>query len=121
MTGKLTMKRIGLLAMLAVALPSAAGQKYITTNVTRTLVDERYFGHCMAAISTGPQTVGLDCGSTWVTFSCSGDFNTPRVGQQKFSAAQLSLVTGNKVFLVVTDEKKHNGYCYVERIDNLAN
>ena len=72
------------------------------------------FGNCMAQVSRVP--AGLNCvgsGSQgFVTFDCSGDFDSKASGESRFSMAQLALVTGNKVQIYATDDNKHNGYCY---------
>ena len=34
-----------------------------------------------------------------------------------FDSALVAFVTNRKVYVWVTDEKKHNGACYVSRID----
>jgi len=115
------MKRILLTAALIVAMPASAGSAWHTATVTRTLVQEGAFGNCMALVSPGLAATGLNCPSGWVSFSCSGDFNSKEVGNQKMEAAQLALVTGYSVRLKLNDAKKHNTYCYAERIDNLAN
>ena len=79
--------------------------------------DENVFGACMALLDVSPRDQGLDCHS-WVTFSCSGDFNTKEVGYRKFDVAQMSYALEKKrSMLFINDEKKHNGYCFVERID----
>jgi hypothetical protein len=72
----------------------------------------------MALTSPGPQSTGLACGINFVSFDCTGDFASRSQAQQKLSAAQLALVTGKQVRLVVDDSQTHNGYCFVRRIDN---
>ena len=70
----------------------------------------------MIRVDTLPSTVLADC-PDWVTFSCSGDFNSKSQGNLKFQNAQLAMVTGKQVALLVDDSKKHNGYCWARRID----
>jgi hypothetical protein len=109
------------LLLLAFAGSALAANRYYEATVTRTAVHESNFGVCMAKVSPSPSDEGLNCKPDWVSFSCSGDFNSKEIGQQKLSAAQLALMTGDLVKINVDDTRKHNGYCYAQRIDNLAN
>ncbi|MEP6388491.1 MAG: hypothetical protein ABJ056_01095 [Halioglobus sp.] len=112
-----------ILALLAISFGSSAfaGNAYYSATVTKTLVDDVAYGSCMALVSPFPETKGLDCKAGWVSFSCSGDFNSKEIGYQKLEAAQLAMMTGTKVGIRVDDSKKHNGYCFAQRIDNLPN
>ena len=78
---------------------SAASVKYETKIIRTSLDDYRYAG-CMAEVCSG------ELGSS------SGE------SSKKYSAAQLALVTGNKVLVTVTNTRSANGVCYVDRIDN---
>ena len=86
--------------------------------VTRILTDNENFGQCMAVTEPSAEDRGLACKSYWVTFSCDGTFNSKSIGNAKYSAAQLAYVTGSQVFVSVDDTKRHNGYCFAQRIDN---
>jgi len=87
-------------------------------SVTRTLVDGNNYGHCMAYIDSVSLVQANNCVLPgWVTFSCSGDFNKSSVGYKKFESAQLAFVTGKKVEFLTDDGRKHNSYCFVQRID----
>lgn len=115
------LRKLAALATMVVSGSTLGASATYQATVEKLLTDERFYGTCMAYVSPGPQTQpGLTCNGNYVTFSCSGDFNSKAAGQQKFSAAQLALVTGNPVIIQVVDTQKHNGYCYVPRIDNLA-
>lgn len=103
---------------------SASGQvlsavSWLDGIVNRTLVQDNAFGLCMALITPGPETVLPSCQGGWVTFSCSGDFNSKSAGNLKFQSAQIALLTGKNVAAIIDDTKKHNGYCFAQRIDNL--
>jgi hypothetical protein len=89
--------------------------------VLGTLIDDENFGGCMARIAPQPASRSLNCPGGWVTFSCSGDFTTVETGNRKFQAAQLAMMTGTMVFIQVDDLRKHNGFCYARRVDNLPN
>lgn len=98
---------------------ASAASKYYNANVERILTDSENFGGCMAFVNPSPSDEGLDCSASWITFSCTGDFNSKSDAQSKVSAAQLALVTRGRVGIRVEDDRKHNGYCFARRIDNL--
>ena len=113
------------LAILGCFLSMAAGsvvaaEAYHFGTVRSLLVQEGRFGDCMALISPSPDSSLATCKTDWVTFSCSGDFNSRSGGQNKFNQAQLAMVTGNRVLVVIEDTKLHNGYCWANRIDVLS-
>ena len=76
------------------------------------------FGGCMAFVTAAPAGVNggaaPECGTFpgWITFSCTGDFNTKSEGQAAFDLANLALVTGNTLQYYVSDTQKHNGKCF---------
>ena len=97
---------------------SMASTSYMNAKVTQTLIDEQNFGLCMARLNPGPESTGLNCPAfPYITFSCSGDYSSKSIADQKFQQAQLALVTGLTVKILVDDSQKHNGYCYAKRID----
>ena len=111
------------LAALALGAPSAqAATELVRGEVRRTLTvpDDRW-GGCMALLSVSPQETGLDCPtSRWVTFSCTGVHASKSGAQRAFDSAQLAFVTRRRVLVWVDDTKKHNGFCFVSRIDVLV-
>ena len=113
------MKPLLCIALLSLMANAALGEvRYFKADVVKTMIHEQEFGQCMAMIKPSPEQNGLDCKKGWVTFSCSGDFNLAETGFQKLAAAQLALLSGDPVFVQVDDYRKHNGYCYAQRIDN---
>lgn len=83
------------------------------------VTDSSAFGGCIALVSPAPSAqAGVNCAGDYVTFSCTGDFNSKSAGASKLSAAQLAFVTQGTVRLVVQDQFTHNGYCFARRIDN---
>jgi hypothetical protein len=103
-----------------VVVPAMGTNIAWTTSVQRILIESVNFGGCMALVSPGPETTGLSCNGGWVSFSCTGEFNSVEVGNRKLTAAQLGLVTGGSISIEADDTKKHNGYCFVQRIDNIV-
>jgi len=96
------------------------GQVNINTQVLATLVaEEDLWGGCMAKIRYDPQVALPACGRDWVTFSCSGDHVSKDIAYRMLDTAQLAQVTNRSVFLMITDTKMHNGYCFARRIDLL--
>ena len=96
-----------------------AGSAFLTGQVIRTVrSDDSVFGGCMAQLNVQIATTGLDCPRDYVTFSCSGDFVPKSNAATLFESAQLSLLTGRKVTMQVTDDLKHNSFCFVSRVDN---
>lgn len=114
------------LAMLLIAAPISVGQATtvsIDTRVTRTLAAaDGAFGGCMASLDVAPSESGLDCPveSNWVTFSCSGEHATPSDALRMYDSAQFALATGRRVRVWVDDSRKHDGFCFVSRIDVLS-
>lgn len=112
---------IALFALVCGQAPAQAPPPYLTARVDSVLfsADDRW-GGCMALLSVDPQTVRPSCAPGWVTFSCTGDF-TDRVRAYRMAdQAQLALATGKTVFVIIEENKKHNGYCFASRIDVYA-
>lgn len=112
------MIRIIFLFMAVIASGQVLGDTgYFTTTVTKILVQEGLYGGCMAEVNPGPETALPNCASYWVTFSCSGDFNSKSNASLKLQSAQLAFISGKSISLLIEDSKKHNGYCFAQRID----
>ena len=93
----------------------------IEARITRTLAAAEAFGGCMAALDVSPSDSGLNCpvGGKWVTFSCTGEHAAKADALRMFDSAQLAFITGRRVRVWVDDTRKHNGHCFVSRIDVL--
>lgn len=111
------MKKMLAFALLLIALPVSATVVLHTGVVSRVLLEEGNYGDCMAQVTPDFEATALNCPYGWVTFSCSGDFNSKSMGNQKLQMAQLSFLTGDALRLKVNDAKLHNGRCFAERID----
>ncbi len=104
-------------ALLTVPALAATATFEAEVRKTLTVADDRW-GGCMVALSVSPADEGLDCPATaWVTFSCSGEHASKSNALRMYDSAQLAFVTGRTVKVWVDDSKKHNGYCFVYRID----
>lgn len=76
------------------------------------------FGTCMAQFDTDPSIAGLDC-PVWGTFSCSGELSSKDTAYRLYDMAQMAFALDKPVLVWLNDQKKHNGYCFVERLDVL--
>ena len=85
--------------------------------VVQTLSEAVAHGNCMVLINKPLSDYIGNCPSRWVTFSCNGTYNSKDAGQRKFESAQLAMALGYRVSLLVDNTKKHNGFCYAQRID----
>ena len=112
------MKKLLAICCFCVSMPLFAATETHVGVAQRILLSDGEYGNCMAFIVPNLADTSLDCSrSGWVTFSCSGDFNSKAAGSQKLQAAQLSYVTGNQLFLVLDDNRKHSNYCFAARVD----
>jgi hypothetical protein len=73
----------------------------------------------MTQLSVNPAGVLPTCAVGWVTFSCTGDFTDPVCAYRMVDQARLALASGRPVAVWIQDDKKHNGYCFANRIDVL--
>ena len=98
--------------------------------IQTTLQEHVNYGACMARIDPPPSAqmlspagTFLDCSTadSFVTFDClntSGQ-TTKATASQMFQTAQLAMITGKKVQLILDDAVKIDGWCLVRRIDLL--
>ena len=93
-----------------------ATEAEFNTEVDRLMVDSANFGGCAARITGSVAANGLACSGPWVSFSCTGDFNSKSDGSNKFAQAQLAFVTDKQVRIRLDDTKRHNGYCFARNI-----
>lgn len=111
---------LGMFAMLFLhAVDGVAAEGALAARVLRTLVAVDKFGGCMAFLNKNimDATNTPDCPSSWVTFSCSGVFAPKDIAFRMFDQAQLAKALSRPVTVVVDDTKKHNSFCFANRID----
>jgi hypothetical protein len=115
-------KALSAALLLVAAGQAAAAGANMQTTIGRTLMagDDRW-GGCMARLVDNPQNQLPSCANWWVSFSCSGDFAEPVQAYRMLDQAQLALAANKRVRVWFQDDKKHNGYCYANRIDILPN
>lgn len=95
---------------------ASATEAEFNTEIDRLMVDSANFGGCAARITGSVAANGLACSGPWVSFSCTGDFNSKSDGANKFAQAQLAFVTDKQVRIRLDDTKRHNGYCFARNI-----
>lgn len=69
------------------------------------------YGGCMAKLNKSTSTAS--CGSSWVTFGCSGEFISKSKAESYLNLALAAQITGGKLRVVVNDAQKYNNYCMV--------
>lgn len=109
-----------MLCLLAGVGTSNAATYQLTGTITRMFFHDTDFGGCMIRPSVDPSSVTSSCGSKWLTLDCNGDFGVApgKAIASKKDAANLAYVTGQSAVFYFDNAYKHNGYCYVYRIDN---
>lgn len=111
--------RLAAIAAVLLAGNLHAANALMTSTIERTLTTvDGLYGNCMALLDRpiGDAT-GLDCQSSWVTFSCSGDLLTKSEARALYDVATIALATDRQVRLLISDSQKHNGHCLATRID----
>ena len=86
-------------------------------NVIETLSAAGNYGDCMAGLNKQLSEYISGCPGNWVTLSCDGTYNSKDAGQRKFESAQLALALGYRASVYVDNTKKHNGFCYAQRME----
>lgn len=104
---------VGSMALFWSSLSMAATEAFVTS-VTRLLVDDARFGNCMVYAKVTPT---IDCPSNYFSMDCSGDFSSKEVTRRLWDAAQLAYALESRIVLYANDQRKHNGYCVVTRVD----
>ncbi len=117
--GSVRFVAVALAMSVLLTMASEAATASFDAEVRRTLaVSDDRWGGCMVLLDSSPSDEGLDCPETaWVTFSCDGTYASKSNALRMYDSAQLAFVTGRTVKVWVDDSKKHNGYCFVSRID----
>ena len=108
--------------------PVVLATQALTQEVTvgAALQEHNNYGGCMVRIDPTPSDAMLDgsflncpAGDSFVSFDClnkSGQVSK-NTAVQMFQTAQLALVTGKKIQLVIDDEVKLDGWCLARRVD----
>ena len=115
-------------AVAMVFTPFALATQALTQELTvgAALQDHNNYGGCMVRVDPAPSDAMLDgsflnCPTrdSFVSFDClntSGQV-IKNTAVQMFQTAQLALVTGKKIQLIIDDEVKLDGWCLARRVD----
>ena len=87
-----------------------AGSQWVSGKVDKIYVQDRFYGGCVVHVDNWISTT-LDCPVGWFSLDCVGDFNTKASAAKMYELAQLSYATSTSIQAVVSDSRKHNGYC----------
>jgi len=125
-----SLARVSIALAVSAYVPATLATEGLTREVTvgTALQEHNNLGGCMVRISPAPSEAMLDgsflnCPTidSFVSFDClntSGQVSKS-TAVQMFQMAQLALVTGKKVQLVIDDAVKLDGWCLARRIDLL--
>ena len=105
-----------MIVSLMLTVATLATEAEFNTEIDRLMTDSSNFGGCAARITGSVAANGLACSGPWISFSCTGDFNSKSDGTNKFAQAQLAWVTDKQVRVRLDDSKRHNGYCFARNI-----
>ena len=91
----------------------------VNANVIRILTNSgSFYGGCMIELDIDLASTGLNCTGSWVTFSCSGDFNSAQDAKRNFEMAQLAFAMQKPITVRVLDDQMHNGWCFANRVES---
>ena len=83
--------------------------------VRRTLSTDGKYGDCMISLAV---PVENGCGtSSWMSLDCKGTHVSSETGERNYASALLAAMQEKKVVVVVDNEKTHNNFCVVTRLD----
>ena len=96
------------------SVDSIAAVEVRNTAIQRLLSDTENFGYCMVYTAVTPSN---DCRSNWFSLDCKGDFHSKETSRLLLDFAQLAYAMESNVRIVINDQKKHNGFCVIDRLD----
>lgn len=92
----------------------------INARVIRSLAnDGAAFGGCMILLDTSVNTVLPTCPGSWLSLSCTGDFNPKDHANRMYDNAMMAKALNRNIAVYFSDTEKHNGWCVANRIDVL--
>ena len=91
----------------------------LTATVSKVMVNATAYGGCMALLSKtiSSASPAVNCPGNWISFSCTGTYASKDLAFFMLDQAQLALSLNKNVTVYVDDTKKHNGYCFANRIE----
>lgn len=106
----------GLVLMLFSQVALSATAQYWSV-VGRVIIDDTNQGGCSILTTPGPQVTGLNCANNFVSLDCVGRDKSKSIAKDMLATAQMGMVLGKYVRIVVDDVNKHNGLCTARRMD----
>jgi hypothetical protein len=100
------------LLMAAPALQAAS--EWVSGKVDRLLLDENYYGKCMARIGF---TASIDCPAAWFSLDCEGNYLAKADAGRMWDSLNLAFVLDKTISVYLDDSRKNNGYCISQRLD----
>ncbi|WP_300319019.1 hypothetical protein [Idiomarina sp.] len=107
----------GMLAVFTMHSALAEVVRLPANNITAVLISKDNFGGCMAQVDIDISKTAPECGSSYVTFDCNGDFQDPSIGNRFLEMAQVAYVTNKKMRFSIDTNLQHNGVCTAVRAD----
>ena len=101
---------IALLVLSFLASASYSATEWATGKVTSIYLDPNNYGMCIVKLDAFTSST-IGCPTSWISFSCSGDFNSKYTANKFMELAQISYVSSTNMSLKIDSNKKHNGYC----------
>ena len=92
-----------------------AADEWVTGKIARTLSDTTKYGKCM--VMSPSFKPSINCPALWVSFSCSGDFNSKEDARRMWDSAQLAIALDLTVHIYIVDTEHQDGYCVAKRLD----
>lgn len=118
------MKKVLITAALTLAISGVANAAIVrlppTTVFSTFTTANGTYGGCMASLNINVAQTAANCPADgFVSFSCTGELNDADISAKMHDSAAMAQVLAKRVRVYIDDQKKHNGYCVVERIDIL--
>ena len=96
-----------------ISLTNAATETIQGAQVVEILrVSGSTYGGCMAKLNKSAQTA--NCGTSWVSFGCSGEFISKGAAESYLNLATAAQVTNGTLRVVINDSQRYNGFCMVQ-------
>ena len=109
---------LALACLFLLLAPSVAlgAKRQVSSPIYATMTDELY-GGCAVYIEI---PTNLNCpvqsnGRGWVTFGCTGQFGSIGTASKAFEQAQVAMLEGSNLIMVIDDQQKQAGTCFAYR------
>lgn len=103
-----------LIVMLFVTTPASAVVFTSQGKVVRTLSDSENYGQCMVKMDSN---INNGCPTRWLSLDCKGTYVGTEAGERNYATALMAASLGKTISMQVDNNKKHDNYCVVKRLD----